>query len=304
MKDQRKTEIRVGITVAIGIIIFIWILSWAKNFSLTPTEKILQVRFNNVSGLEIGDEATVNGVRKGFVDDMRTENNQVIVVLSLDNDVELKKDASFSISMLDLMGGKKVEIHPGVSSQPLSYSEMQEGRFTPDIPAVMSMLGTAQEDITAMISDMKITLNAVNSYLTDESLNQDIKKTASNLRSVTGQMNQLIADNKDNFSRLASNSAELTEDAKNFMKENKESVKSSLKEFNSIMLRTDSLIAKLNTFSDQVMNRQNNIGRLVYDKEVFDNLQSSLKQLNELSRLILEQLKGDGFKVDADVDLF
>jgi len=304
MKDQRKTEIRVGIMVTIGIIIFIWILTWAKNFTLTPTEKTLQVRFTNVSGLEVGDYATVNGVRKGFVDDLRTEDNKVIVVLSLDSDVELKKDAVFSISMLDLMGGKKVEINPGASAEPMNFNEVQNGTFTADIPAVMSMLGTAQQDITTLISDMKISLNAINGYLTDEKLNEDIRASVSNLRSLTGQMNQLINENRANFNKLASNSAEFSEEAKNFIKENKEGMKSSIEDFSSIMKKTDSLISKVNTVSDQIMNQQNNLGKLLYDKEIFDNLQSSLKQLNELSKLILEQLKGEGFKVDADVDLF
>ena len=304
MKDQRKTEIRVGITVAVGIIIFIWILSWAKNFSLASKEKTVQVRFNNVSGLEIGDYAMVNGVRKGFVDDLRTEENKVIVVLSLNDDVILNKDAVFAVAMLDLMGGKKVDIYPGNSNEPLNFSEVQNGTFTADIPAVMSMLGTAQQDITTLISDMKISLNAINGYLTDQKLNQDIKTTVSNLRSLTGQMNQLINENRANLNKLASSSAELSEEAKNFFKDNKEGMKASLEDFKSIMTKTDALVTKVNTFTDQVMNKENNIGKLVYDKEVFENLQSSLKQLNELSKLILEQLKDKGFKVDADVDLF
>ncbi len=304
MKDQRKTEIRVGVTIAVGIIIFIWILTWAKNCSLASKEKMLQVRFDNVSGLEIGDYATVSGVRKGVVDDLQAVDNKVIVVLSLDNDVKLNKDAAFSIAMLDLMGGKKVDINPGASDEPLDFSEVQSGTFTADIPAVMSMLGTVQQDITVLISDMKTSLNAINGYLTDETLNRDIRTTVSNLRSLTSQMNQLIIENRANFNKLASNSAELSEEANNFLKENKEGMKASLEDFKSIMNKTDALVTKVNTFTDQIMNQQNNIGKLVYDKEVFENLQSSLKQLNELSKLILEQLKGDGFKVDADVDMF
>jgi phospholipid/cholesterol/gamma-HCH transport system substrate-binding protein len=304
MKDQRKTEIRVGVTIAVGIIIFIWILTWAKNCSLASKEKMLQVRFDNVSGLEIGDYATVSGVRKGVVDDLQAVDNKVIVVLSLDNDVKLNKDAAFSIAMLDLMGGKKVDIYPGISREPLDFSEVQNGTFTADIPAVMSTLGTVQQDISVLISDMKTSLNAINGYLTDETLNRDIRTTVSNLRSLTSQMNQLIIENRANFNKLASNSAELSEEANNFLKENKEGMKASLEDFKSIMNKTDALVTKVNTFTDQIMNQQNNIGKLVYDKEVFENLQSSLKQLNELSKLILEQLKGDGSKVDADVDMF
>ncbi len=45
-------------------------------------------------------------MRKGYVKEMLVEPNNVLVELSIDNDVQLKEDATFAISMLDLMGGK------------------------------------------------------------------------------------------------------------------------------------------------------------------------------------------------------
>ena len=90
MKNERKTEIRVGLTVLVGILVFIWILGWAKNFSLQSNEQSVKVRFSNVSGLEIGDQVTVNGMRKGYVKEMIVEPNNVVVELSIDNDIKLK----------------------------------------------------------------------------------------------------------------------------------------------------------------------------------------------------------------------
>ena len=141
MKDQRKTEIRVGITVIVGLIIFFWILSWAKNFLLVSKEKTVQIRFDNVSGLEVGDFVTVNGVRKGNVHDIEEEKNDVLVTVSVNNDTDLRKDARFGLAMLDMMGGKKVEIKPGTSSEFLDYSKIQYGSFNSDIPAVMNLVG-------------------------------------------------------------------------------------------------------------------------------------------------------------------
>jgi phospholipid/cholesterol/gamma-HCH transport system substrate-binding protein len=149
MKDQRKTEIRVGATVVIGILIFLWILGWAKNFSLTSNYRPVLVTFTNVTGLEIGDNVSVNGLRKGFVYQMTSKGDQVIVKLSVEKDVDLREDAQFSISMLDLMGGKKVGVYPGKSPVPMDFNKMQYGIFYSDIPSVMSMLGSVQGDIVA-----------------------------------------------------------------------------------------------------------------------------------------------------------
>ena len=301
MKDQKKTEIRVGITVLLGVIILLWILGWAKNFSITPTENTVKVQFSNTAGLEIGDAVTVNGVRKGFVEDLAIEGENVVVTLKIDNNVVLKEDAGFAVSMLDLMGGKKVEISPGSSGKLLDYSQVQAGTFYADIPYVMSMVGTFQEDISSTISDLKITLTSLNNYLGDKKLNDDIKSSMSNLSEVTRKLNILIDENRDNLKKLTANTAELTEETKKFINENKESLNTSVKGLQSVLSNTDSLLAKLNIFTDELKNRQNNLGKIIYDEKIYDDLSQSLKQLNELTKIMIEQLKDDGLKVDADI---
>ena len=301
MKDQRKTEIRVGITVIIGLLIFIWILGWAKNFSLTSNQKILLVKFNSVSGLEKGDYVAVNGVRKGFVEDFNIKGDNVIVKLSIDNDVNLRKDAAFSISMLDLMGGKKVNINPGTSSEPLNYNEIQNGIFYADIPEVMSMLGNVEGDIPAIIKDIKITLGSLNNYLNDNNLNADIKTSISNLSKASYKLNILLDENRSGIKQLTENTVKLTENVNNFMDENKTSLNKSIEELRIVLSKTDSLLSKANIFSDEIKNKKNNVGKILYDEKLYDNLSQSLTQINELTKILIEQLKGKGVNVDANI---
>ena len=299
MKDQRRTEIKVGVTVIVGILIFIWILGWAKNFSLTPSERTIKVKFDNVAGLEIGDNVTVNGVRKGIVEDFDIEGEHVIVTLFVSNDVRLKKDGTFAVSMLDLMGGKRVEVSPGSSKEEMDYDEIQNGTFYSDIPAVLSMVGTVQEDLFTVIKDIRITLSSLNNYLTDKQLNEDIKISMSNLNEITGKLNLMIDENRNNLKQLTSNSVELTEEAKKFIRDNKENIKSSVEDLRAVLEKTDTLLVKINNFADEITNKQNTVGKILYDEEAYQNLSQSLKQLNELTKIVIEQLKGDGFKVDA-----
>ncbi|MGA9293513.1 MAG: MlaD family protein [Ignavibacteriaceae bacterium] len=301
MKDQRKTEIRVGITVIVGLLIFIWILGWAKNFSLSSNQKTLLVKFNSVSGLEIGDNVSVNGVRKGFVENFKLEGDKVIVNLSLDSDVKLQKDAAFSISMLDLMGGKKVNINPGMSSQPLDYHEVQTGIFYADIPEVMSMLGNVEGDIPEIIKDIKITLSSLNNYLTDNNLNTDIKTSLSNLSKASQKLNILLDENREGINQLTQNTVKLTQNVNDFLEENKLSLKSSVEELHTVLTKTDSLLTSVNAFSGEIKNKKNNIGKIFYDDKLYDNLSQSLTQLNELTKILIEQLKGKGVNVDANI---
>ena len=304
MKDQRKTEIKVGITVIVSLIIFLWILGWAKNFSFSSNEKTLKIEFNNASGLEVGDYVTVNGVREGNVADIEIKANKVVVSAIISNDLNLKKDAKFYISMVDLMGGKKIDIKPGISQTPLDYNQIQMGSFNADIPAVMSFLGSMQNDLISTLKDVKVTLNSLNNYLTDKKLNENVKMSIANLTKLTGKLNLMIDENRESIKKLTSNSVELTDEAKNFIKNNQAEISNSIKEASNVLSKTDSLMTKLNEFSNEVKDQKNNVGKILYDKKLYSNLSQSLKQVNELTELLLKQLKKEGIKVDAKIDLF
>ncbi|MBK6915615.1 MAG: MCE family protein [Ignavibacteriales bacterium] len=301
MKDQRKTEIKVGITVIIGIIIFIWILGWAKNFSLSSNENIIDVRFKNVSGLEIGDAVTVNGVRKGYVDDMVVNSESVNIKLRIDNSIQLKRDASFSISMLDLMGGKKVDIIPGISLEPFNYDVQHEGTFNSDIPALMTLVGSYQVELTNIITETGTALTSLNKYLTDPQINSDLKNSLSNLNSLLVDVKKVLNENDQNISKLMQNSVELTEEAKSFITQNKDGITSSLTDLKTLLAKSDSLVSKFDRITDETTAQQNNLGKMLYDEELLKSIKNTLTQLEELTKIILHQVQNEGINVDAHI---
>jgi phospholipid/cholesterol/gamma-HCH transport system substrate-binding protein len=301
MKDERKTEIRVGLTVLVGILVFIWILGWAKNFSLQSNENIVKVRFTNVSGLEIGDQVTVNGMRKGYVKEMFVEPNYVLVELSLAKDVKLKEDASFAISMLDLMGGKKVEVFPGSSSLAYDNSKISEGTFYADIPSVMSLFGSVQDDLVTVLKDVKVSLHSLNKYLTDDKLSTDVKQSLSNLNTLTEKLNLMIAENRNDVRSLTQNAVELTETSNNLLKSNKENIDQLFIDLKNVFQKSDTLLTDLNKLTNETRNQQNNVGKLLYDENLINDLKQTLKQVNELTSILIDQLKNDGVNVDANI---
>jgi phospholipid/cholesterol/gamma-HCH transport system substrate-binding protein len=301
MRDERKTEIRVGLTVLVAIIVFIWILGWAKNFSIDSDSKIVMVRFTNVSGLEIGDQATVNGLRKGFVKDMKVEPNNVLVEISLENDVQLKEDATFAISMLDLMGGKKIEIFPGISSSAYNINYVSEGLFYADIPSVMSLLGTVQDDFVTILKDVKVSLNSLNKYLTDEKLSSDVKKSLSNLNLMTEKLNVILSENRKDLKELTQNTVELTNRSNEILSSNKENINQLFVDLKSVFKKSDTLLTDLNSLTKETLQQQNNAGKLLYDENLVNDLKKTLQQVNDLTSLLIEQLKNDGINVDANI---
>ncbi len=301
MRNERKTEIRVGLTVLVGILVFIWILGWAKNFSIRSNEHVIKVRFANVSGLEIGDQVTVNGMRKGYVKEMIVEPNNVLVELSIENDVQLKEDASFAISMLDLMGGKKVEVFPGTSSRVYDNNKISEGKFYADIPSVMSLFGSVQDDLVTVLRDVKISLHSMNNYLTDDKLNADVKKSLSNLSLLTEKLIAIISENRNDVRSLTQNAVELTETSNKILLTNKDNIDQLFVDLKSVFQKSDTLLTSLNSLTTETVNQQNNVGKLLYDENLIKDLKQTLMQVNELTSILIDQLKNDGVNVDANV---
>jgi phospholipid/cholesterol/gamma-HCH transport system substrate-binding protein len=304
MKDQRKSEIKVGAMTLAGIIIFLWILGWAKNFSLTSHEKTLNLLFDNVAGLEVGDNVTINGVRKGYVEAMAVQQQHVNVRINLDLDADIREDAKFSIAMLDLMGGKKIDINPGVSSRQIDYKKTYPGTFYADIPAVMSLIGSVQGDLTNIIGQVNTTLTSLNSYLGDKKLENNVKTSIDNLAVMTQKLNTMIDENRSNVNKLSGNAVQLTEEAKSFIKQNKSSIEKSMADVQSLIKESEKMIKKVNGIIDETTNKQNAVGKLLYDDKVISDLKESLQQVKELTKLLSDQLKEKGLKVDAKVRLF
>jgi phospholipid/cholesterol/gamma-HCH transport system substrate-binding protein len=296
MKEQRKTEIKVGLTVLIGILLFIWILGWAENLSIKSTQNLLKIKFKNVSGLEVGDPVTINGLRKGYVNNIIMKDNELIVEAAIDNKIKLQDDARFSIVMLDLMGGKKIDIYPGNSQINLDFNKTYSGDFQADIPSVIALFGSVQDDLVTVLKDVKAVLSSINHVISDDNFTQKLKELVNNVNLLANQINKLVVENKSDLRELTQNTIQLTENTNNLIQDNKESLKEMIHNFNELSKQSKELVDKINSFADEINKKDNNLGKILYDEELLNNLKSSVKQLETLTRILVEQLNQKGLK--------
>ncbi len=301
MNQMKKTEIKVGITVAVGIILFLWIFGWAKNYRLNSQRKIVKIEFSSVAGLEKGDATTINGVRKGYVEEIQNRNNSVLVTVNLDDDVQLKKDATFSILMLDLMGGKKIEINPGNSPEELDYTKIQKGRFLGDISTAMAMLSSVQSDLVDVIKEVKISLTNLNRVFSKKEFFDNVESSVNNLSELTAELTELVKTQKSEIEKLINNGNALAENMNNVILENKDNIRQTMESASNVLSEMKKLIAKANKLSDETVNKKNNLGKILYDEELMGNLKSSLEKLNKLSEILIKQLQDDGVNVDVNI---
>lgn len=301
MKDYRKTEIKVGLTVIVGILLFLWLLSWARNFNITNTETELKIKFPNVSGLQIGNEVTVNGVQNGYVRDFYVENSDVIVSISVNNNIELKEDSRFELVLTDLMGGKKIEVFPGRSDRDIDPSVIQNGVYQTDLAGLLAFFGGIQGDITAVLGDIRQSLTYLNGYLTDKDFNKDLKESVSQMSDISKKLNLMLTENRSDIKLITENTRELTQETKEFIKLNKDDISESVISLKNVLQSSDSILQKINYFTNETMSGNNNIGKLLQDDSLYTNITETISRINELTKVLLQQLQNDGVNVDAHI---
>ncbi len=301
MKNTKATEIKVGITVLIGVILFIYILSWTKNFSLSSSDLEYKVMFTNVSGLEEGNDVTVNGVKKGNVIDFDVYKTYVIVTIRVTNDVKLKKDAVISLEMTDLMGGRKIEINPGYSEEPLSSEAIHSGEYKTDISGLVGLFSELKDKLDNILREVSITLSGFNKIAGNDDFINDVKKSINNFNRLSLNLEQILSENRENLKQISDNTKEITRETKSLLYSNKESLQNTINQMNILVYKSDTLITTLNQIAQETKESKNNLGKMLYNDSLYLNLSETMNRLKQLSEIILLQIQDDGIKVDANI---
>lgn len=162
-----KQEVGVGAMVLIGVAVFLIGMFWLTGRSIGTSGATVDVAFESVAGLKVGDAVLVSGVRKGRVGGVQLERpGRVIVTLELERDVRPRIDATASVASLDFFGAKVINYTPGVREEPLAQGRVIAGSNETGLTDVAGGLaGRANELLTN-----------VNEIVT-ERLGQDIHNT-------------------------------------------------------------------------------------------------------------------------------
>jgi phospholipid/cholesterol/gamma-HCH transport system substrate-binding protein len=207
----QKFKIRLGLFVFIGLAIFIlaiFIIGKQKNlfnpvFRLTST-------FNNVSGLQIGNNIRFSGINVGTVDNITIINDStVLVVMMIRNDVKkfIRADCRAAIGSEGLIGDKLIIITQGSYDYPLiSDGQHLDSEEPVEIDAIMASLKVTADNvaiITDQLSEIMITVNSgtgtLGRLIRDSTIAGNLNQTMQNLKSSSKGLDENMNAAKENF---------------------------------------------------------------------------------------------------------
>lgn len=308
MRSQRANEIKVGVVTFLGVAVFIIGITLGRGYHEAISSRTIKLRFSNSAGIEQSAPVVVNGVKRGMVLSVQSDNGSVLITASINKIDDLKADATARITILELTGGKKIEIFPGHSEKPFDINQEIKGTTPPDLPELIAIFGNISNEAISLfrkIDTLTTNLNVVMNENNMESLNRIIHNT----EQIASNLNTLIRENNQNIELTLNNLRTLSSDLKTIVTENKHKVNSLVNKLdetgdnlNKIIDQTsltinkaDSLLSDLKDITETIRKGDGLASKLIYDKQFTAQLDSTLKNIN----VLINQIKKYGVNTNV-----
>jgi phospholipid/cholesterol/gamma-HCH transport system substrate-binding protein len=300
MKKTTSQKLRLGLFVIIGLSLFILAVYFIgdKQQMFGKTNQLSAV-FNNVSGLQLGNNVRYSGINVGTVSSIAMINDTAIKVdMLIDKTIfsHIRKNAIATIGSDGLVGNMIINIIPG-KGKATAISPGDKIRTLNRIRTddMLNTLGKTNKNAALLTSDLLKITNEINQgtgtvglLIKDSKLANDLKQTVHYLK-ITGQgssesitkINRLLSslENKDNVIGVLKDTA---------VANNLKKIVLNLKQTST---QIDNVVNNLDTTIVNIKNGKGAVNYLSNDPALVRKIDSTMTNVNEASLRLNENLE-------------
>ena len=189
MDGKSNFELKVGVFVFVGLIVFTYIVFSICDFYIFKPGYRLKVRFNFVDGIQASAPIRYAGVEAGKLENVKIyyneEKKKTEVVLQgwVSKNIRIEKDAQAYVNTLGVVGEKYLEILPGTkeAGYVLSGDEL-----VGNDPVPMEKITQRAYEITAALEkvtkDMREGKGTLGKFLTDDSVYKNFEEFTADIK--------------------------------------------------------------------------------------------------------------------------
>ena len=279
-------EVKTGIIVIGGILLFIMGFSYLKSTPIFDNSKTFYAVYPNVGGLQSGTTVSINGFSVGKVNDIKflDEKGNLLVTFTVGNDFKFSKNSLVELYDTGIIGGKGLQIRPVFDATGIAQSgDTLQSETRPGITDL------AQQKLTPLVRKFESAISGADSVLVNVNSVLD-SKTKRELKEVIGGLNILLTSLNKSATSLNSvlegNREKLDNSFKNFdvLTSNFAKLSDSLNSagLGRTLASLESTMASLDQVAQKIENGDGTLGLLMNDKELYSNLNSSSRELELL----------------------
>ena len=269
--NVKRNEFIIGLVMIAAILMLIFGIFWLGNSNFFVKGLQVNVKMDNANGIAKEDLVYYRGMKVGSVIDAKVGKDAVILNLKVEGVDQIPVDSKFVIKDLSFIGGKIIEIIPGVSQKYLQkndtvYASAERGisgvvnQFKDLRPKLDKILNNADTLTgTATIKELQATIKDLHSTIIDTKNIINGK-----LADVLSNVNLIAVDNREKISNLITslnkNSSELT----------------------GFLNRSSETASTLDSILKGIKNGRGTLGSIVKNDSLYRNLNNTITSIDSL----------------------
>lgn len=288
-------EIKAGAIAVISIIGFVILFQFMKGKSLFTTDNIFYAKYDNVEGLEPSSPVSINGLKVGHVDKIipitdKSGKIHFVLKVLVDDAFEFSKKSQIEIFEPGLMSGKQVRVNLAYGGEMAKDGDTLGGSYRESMMnSISSQVGPVKDQLQEVLKRAdSLILNA--NAITDaqnqaqiRALLASLNRTVSSFETTSQQTNRLLANNDPRIQQMLDNANLATVSARTAIdKYGRVAEQVDVQKLNNTIDKLSLTSDKLNNVISGIQNGEGSLGKLAKDEQLYQNLNETSANLNEL----------------------
>jgi phospholipid/cholesterol/gamma-HCH transport system substrate-binding protein len=300
MEKTASQKIRLGLFVIIGLTLFVLTIYFigSKQQMFGKTETLTAV-FNNVAGLQLGNNVRYSGINVGTVRGIEIVNDSTInVEMQIDKTIlpHIKKNAVATIGSDGLVGSVIINIIPGKGEAlPIQPGDIIKSNNRIRTDDMLSTLNVTNENAAQLTADLLKITNDINNgkgtigvLLRDSAMANDLKATIHNLK-ITSEKTSKTMDNLNRQIAGLDNKDNVIGVLKDTVVGNK--IKHIVTNLDSSSQEITKVVANLNSTISNAKDGKGAINYLSNNPKLVKQIDSTMTNINQASQKLNENLE-------------
>lgn len=270
-------EVKIGVVVVIAIGMLYFGLNYLKGINIFQPTTYFYAQYDRVDGIVPTTPVMINGYQVGHVSEIifdYTKEAPITLQITVDENLVVPQGTIAEVYDTGLMGDKAIQLKLGKSKELMQPGDTLKTSIQ---GGLMDAVSTALlEPIEAMMPELDSTLTAVKEIVQSQRIQEIMANTANatnNLQNASARLDSMMANDiqvaiKD-IKNIAANFSNVSNEI-------------NAVQWDSTLHSIETVIANLEMVSNQIKSNNNTLGALLNDKELYQNLDSTVQSANAL----------------------
>lgn len=268
---SREAKIGVAVAIAIGMLYFG--LNFLKGVNIFQPTTYFYAQYERVDGIVPTTPVMINGYQVGHVSQINfdyTKEAPITLQITVDNKLVVPQGTIAEVYDTGLMGDKAIQLKLGRSNTLLQPGDTLRTSVQNGLMAAVT--DALVEPIKAMMPQLDSTIKTINHTLSGErvqSLLTNAEAAIANFKAISANLKKELPTTMSNVNNITANLSEVSDELK-------------AAQLDSTLLKVDATIANLENITNLLKSNENTLGALLNDKELYQNLDSTIQSANAL----------------------